>query len=105
MIPNPRTSPDALSVSDGHQTVGYIIQRDASFFAFDIENVLLGEFKTQRAAVRAIPKRERAGNKRPTRFLERIKLKRTPRQLRSLMQRGIRLSKPPTRKEKRKRPG
>jgi hypothetical protein len=27
MIPNPRTAPDALSVSDGHQTVGFIIAR------------------------------------------------------------------------------
>ena len=54
MIPK-HTAPDALSVSDGAATVGYVVERNGSFFSFDDSGTLLGEFKTQRAAVRSIP--------------------------------------------------
>jgi hypothetical protein len=55
MIPNPHKAPDALSVTDGAVTAGRIVQQDGSFFAFDANFVLLGEYQTQRAAVRSIP--------------------------------------------------
>ena len=54
LIPK-HTAPDALSVSDGAITVGYIVERDGSHFAFDDSGTLLGEFETQREAVRSIP--------------------------------------------------
>jgi hypothetical protein len=54
-IPNPSTAADALSVSDGHNTVGYVIEQDGSYFSFDVNFVLLGEYRTQRMAMRAIP--------------------------------------------------
>ena len=36
---------DALSVSDGAITVGYIVERDGSHFSFDDSGTLLGEFR------------------------------------------------------------
>jgi hypothetical protein len=56
VIPNPHTARDVLSVSDGAVTIGFIIVRDGSHFAFDDSGTLIGEFETQRAAVRSIPK-------------------------------------------------
>jgi hypothetical protein len=61
MIPNPRTAADALSVTDGAITVGYVVERDGSFFAFDVTGTLVGEYGTRRAAVRSIPRTERGG--------------------------------------------
>ncbi len=58
MIPNPRTTPGALAVTDGHDTAGYVIEHDGSFFAYGADQILIGEFPTRRAAARAIPTKE-----------------------------------------------
>ncbi len=55
IIPDPN-SPGALSVSDGTTTVGTVVERDHSFFAFDADGTLLGEFRSRRQALRSIPK-------------------------------------------------
>ena len=52
-IPNPN-SPHALAVTDGTTTVGAIVPHDGSYFAFDVDDVLVGEYATQREAMRAI---------------------------------------------------
>jgi hypothetical protein len=49
-------APGALAVTDGSMFIGSIVTTDGSFFAFDATGVLVGEFATQRQAVRAIPK-------------------------------------------------
>ncbi len=54
-IPNP-SSTAAKAVTDGHETAGYVIEHDGSYFAFDADAVLLGEFETQQQAMRSIPK-------------------------------------------------
>jgi hypothetical protein len=54
-IPNPHTAANTLSVADGTETVGFLVASDGSFFSFDRDSVLLGEYPTQRQAVRAIP--------------------------------------------------
>jgi hypothetical protein len=77
-IPNPSTAPDALSISDGHETIGYCIARDGSFFAFDVNFVLLGEFRSQREAVRSIPKLAKTEAKQPKQRGQ------TPQKMRSL---------------------
>jgi hypothetical protein len=56
-IPDPHTD-SASAVTDGAVMVGRIVQQDGSFFAFDANFVLLGEYRTLRAAIRAIPKTE-----------------------------------------------
>ena len=48
-------SMDALAVTDGAVTIGYIIERDSAFFAFDAHGVLIGEYATRTQAVRSIP--------------------------------------------------
>jgi hypothetical protein len=48
-------APDALSVSDGAVTCGSVVERDGAFFAFDTNGTLVGEYGSQREAVRAIP--------------------------------------------------
>jgi len=53
-IPDPRVG-NALSVCDGHETVGFIVEDDKSFFAFDREATLIGEYPTCKQATRAIP--------------------------------------------------
>jgi hypothetical protein len=58
MIPNPRTAAGALAVADGHVTVGYVIAQDGSYFAYGADQVLIGEFKSQRAAMKSIPTKE-----------------------------------------------
>jgi hypothetical protein len=55
LIPNPRTARDALSVTDGSHTVGFLISRDGSYFAFNNDRVLLGEYKSRTEALQAIP--------------------------------------------------
>ena len=57
IIPNPRTANDALAVTDGAVTIGYIIERDSAFFAFDADGVLIGEYATRTQAVRSIRRR------------------------------------------------
>jgi hypothetical protein len=54
-IPNPHTTANSLSVADGTETVGFLVASDRSFFSFDRDGVLLGEYPTQRQAMRAIP--------------------------------------------------
>jgi hypothetical protein len=54
-IPNPRTATNVLRVADSTQTVGFLVASDGSFFSFDRDGVLLGEFPAQRQAMRAIP--------------------------------------------------
>jgi hypothetical protein len=39
VIPNPLTADDALAVTNGAMTIGYIIERDGSHFAFDQDGV------------------------------------------------------------------
>jgi hypothetical protein len=58
MIPNPRTTVGALAVTDGHFTAGYVVKLDGSYFAYGADEVLIGEYSTQRAAMRAIPTRK-----------------------------------------------
>lgn len=58
MIPNPHTAAGALAVADGHVTVGYVVEHDGSFFAYGADQILIGEYSTQRAAMRAIPIRK-----------------------------------------------
>ena len=40
----------------GTTTIGYVAEHDGSFFAFDLNQELIGEYETQREAMRAIPK-------------------------------------------------
>jgi outer membrane protein assembly factor BamB len=54
----PRASASgALTVIDGTVTVGSIVARDGSFFAFDADGILLGKYSTQGEAMRSIPER------------------------------------------------
>ncbi len=55
-IPDPR-APGALTVTDGHEHVGTVVPCDGSFFAFGTDNVLIGEYRSQAEAMRAIPNR------------------------------------------------
>jgi hypothetical protein len=60
-ISNPN-SPHALAVTDGTTTVGAIVPHDESYFAFDVDDVLVGEYATQREAMRAIRSGENRDN-------------------------------------------
>ena len=53
-MPSPE-APDALTVTDGAVTVGFITESGAKHFAFDAAGTLIGEYKTRVEAVRAIP--------------------------------------------------
>jgi hypothetical protein len=53
-MPSP-DAPDALTVTDGAVTVGFITESGAKHFAFDAAGTLIGEYKTRVEAVRAIP--------------------------------------------------
>jgi hypothetical protein len=55
LIPNPRTAGDAMAVTDGTVTAGYVIERDHSHFSFDADGILLGEYSSRRLAMRSIP--------------------------------------------------
>jgi hypothetical protein len=48
-------APEALAVTDGQDCIGHIVARDGSYFAFGADDILLGEFSTQREAMRALP--------------------------------------------------
>ena len=52
-MPSP-AAPDALTVTDGAVTVGFITERGAKHFAFDATGRLIGEYKTRVEAIRAI---------------------------------------------------
>lgn len=49
------TAAGALAVSDGMTARGSIVERDGSFFAFNADGVLVGEFPALRQAMRAVP--------------------------------------------------
>jgi hypothetical protein len=51
----PAHSAGALTVTDGTVKVGSIVIWDGSYFSFGADETLLGEFKFQREAMRAIP--------------------------------------------------
>jgi hypothetical protein len=53
-IPDPRRV-HALSVYDGQDFVGSIVEHDDVYFAFGTDDVLVGEFTTERAAIHALP--------------------------------------------------
>jgi hypothetical protein len=46
---------NAMAVTIGTETIGYVAEHDGSYFAFDLNEELLGEYETQRETVRAIP--------------------------------------------------
>jgi hypothetical protein len=46
---------DALTVTDGTFLAGYICVREGGVFAFLPDGSLLGEYRTQQEAVRALP--------------------------------------------------
>lgn len=47
---------NAMAVTIGTTTIGYVAEHDGSFFAFDLNQELIGEYETQREAMRAIPR-------------------------------------------------
>ena len=54
-IPKFRAS-NAMAVTDGHKTCGFILKHDGEFWAFDKAGELVGEYPTQSAAMRALPR-------------------------------------------------
>ena len=46
---------DSLAVTDGTTWIGRIVVRDGFYFAFGTNNILVGEFATQREAMCALP--------------------------------------------------
>jgi len=54
-IPDPH-APGALAVTDGTEFIGTVVKRDRSFFSFDHVGTLIGEWPSQTAAMRSIPK-------------------------------------------------
>ena len=53
-IPSPNDAA-ACWIYDGQTAAGILIERDRSFFVFGTDGVLIGEYETRRAAMRAIP--------------------------------------------------
>ncbi len=49
------TATGFLTITDGASTVGTIVERNKSFFAFDRDGTLVGEYQTRSAAIRALP--------------------------------------------------
>jgi hypothetical protein len=45
----------ALAVTDGQTTSGYIMKCGSAFYSYGADHVLIGEFRTQAEASRAIP--------------------------------------------------
>ncbi len=58
-IPEPHAA-GALTVTDGQDMIGTIVERDHSHFAFDTGGVLVGEYRTRAEAMRALPRTRRA---------------------------------------------
>ncbi len=46
----------ASAIYDGAQLAGFIIEHDGSWFAYGRDHILIGEYETRAAAVRAVPK-------------------------------------------------
>ncbi len=55
-----------MAVTIGTKTIGYVAEHDGSYFAFDLSEELIGEYKTQHEAVRAIPKTMRLRGQAPS---------------------------------------
>jgi hypothetical protein len=53
-------APESLAVNDGQTCIGHIVASGGSYFAFDADNILFGEFATQREALRALPAANKA---------------------------------------------
>ena len=49
---------DAMAVTIGTETIGFVAHRDSSYFAFDTNEQLVGAFRSQREAMRSISPRE-----------------------------------------------
>jgi hypothetical protein len=49
-------APGALSVTDGTEFVGTIVKHSGEYFSFDPTGVLVGEYPTQAAAMRSLPR-------------------------------------------------
>ena len=54
-IPSART-PGALSVTDGTEFVGTIVKHAGGYSSFDPTGALVGEYPTQAAAMRSLPR-------------------------------------------------
>jgi hypothetical protein len=48
-------APGALTVTDGHDTVGTIVERDGRWLAYDVAGKLIGTFRSQAEAMRSVP--------------------------------------------------
>ncbi len=46
---------NALAVTDGTTTVGFIVEHDGSHFAYDADGILIGEYQNRIEAMSAIP--------------------------------------------------
>jgi hypothetical protein len=51
------TASDAMRVFQDQNFIGCVIERDGSWFSFDADGILIGEFRSFRESVRAIPRR------------------------------------------------
>ena len=49
-------APNALSVSEGTVTAGFIAERNGAHFAFGADQKLIGRFPTRAAAIAALPR-------------------------------------------------
>ena len=45
---------DAMAVTIGTETIGFVVHRDSSYFAFDTNEQLVGEYPSKRAAMRSL---------------------------------------------------
>src|ERR1700722_18063710 len=52
----PRVNANALAVTDGTETVGFVVERDGAHFAFGPDQKLIGKYPTRAEAVAALPK-------------------------------------------------
>jgi hypothetical protein len=50
-------APGFITVTDGTLTVGTIVERDGSHFAFNPDGQVIGEYPTRRRAIQALPLR------------------------------------------------
>jgi hypothetical protein len=57
---------NAMAVTIGTEIIGYVAEHDGLYFAFDLNEELVGEYETQREAVRAIPKAVRLRGQAPS---------------------------------------
>jgi hypothetical protein len=43
-----------MAVTIGTETIGFVVHRDGSYFAFDVNEQLVGEYRNQRDAMRSL---------------------------------------------------